>query len=458
MKKRAFALILALIPLFGCANAEFYTANEDIYYHAKADCVAGSTFEISEHAARQFEKLACPVCVDRASVGGELIEIDLPEGYLNLRGVEFRDGKLLLCGCVNVQNSKPWMAMYDLGGNKLQESLGKPNDNIIYDAKFLSDGKIAVIRSLGVEEGDCLELYKDGKLVNQFEAMSYLSRIWVLEDGFLIYGSEKMYQYRLAKCDNDGNVLWIMDMTELFPLSDQQPGLTDILVGDGVHIAYGRAEQRGGSRPEIVAFDDNGEIIGRQRIERIIGERFQTARDKDGNPVGMETVDSYLGNLNHGAWAEDGVVFAGTITRPGFAYKLNAEGEAWYSDLAYLHDENGDFRLDSIAVEDGWLKDMLPWKDGYLLALEAYAYPEHYGKLEKTYMRIAYMNSEGKIIRDWFEDIGDILYAEELALFSHGEDVYLLVYGQTMDDGEAYEQGMTQPQIPRRAILKKISA
>ena len=456
MKKRLFAGILAAISLLGSAGAEFYTANEDVYYHAVPDCIAGSTFEISEYAAVQFEKLACPVCVERTSVRGELIEIDLPEGYLNLRDADFKDGRLLLCGCVDVQNSKPWMAMYDLSGSKLQESLGRGNDNIIYDAKFLSDGKIAVIRGLGLDEGDRLELYKDGRLVNQFEA-SYLNGIWALEDGFLIYGGAEMYEYHLAKCDNDGNMLWVRDMTEIFPLSDRQPGLSGVLSKEDVNIAYGRKSVSDMEyRPVIAAFDNDGNVLGQTEVSKIYGQHTQTLYDENMQPVGWEMADSYLQSLGKAVWAEGGVIFHAGGEKPGSAMKFGPEGEIWHEQFGYLYDENREIRLDGKIAESGAVEDIIPWQDGYLLAMGAYVNTEHYD-VERHCIRMAYMNSEGKIVRDWFEDIGDILYTEEVFLMQQGGDVYLMAYGLLMDNMLAYEKGMTQPQIPRKMILKKIS-
>lgn len=458
MKKRIFALVLTAISLLGSAGAEYYTSNEDVYFHAKTDCVAGSTFEISEEAAIQFEKLACPVCVERTSVTGELIEIDLPEGYASLKNVDFKDGKLLVCGCVNVQNSKPWMAMVDLSGNKLQESLGKPNDQMIREAKFLSDGKIAAIRSLGVGEGDCLELYKDGKLVHRFEAMHLLRKIWPMEDGFLVYGSPEMYEYHLAKLDNDGSMLWVRDLTELFPLSDQQPGLSGVLLGEGVHVVWGRtAVSDMEDRPVIAAFDDGGNILGQMEVSKVSGQHSKTLYDKNMQPTGWEMADSYLQSLGKAAWTEGGVIFTAGGAKPGSAIKFGPEGEIWYEHFGYLFDENQEIILDGKIADSGAIEDMIPWQDGYLLAMGAYAQSEITYATEKSYIRMAQMNAEGKIIRDWFEEIGDILYTEAVSLMQDGEDVHLLVYGQTMDDMLAYEKGMTQPQIPRKMILKKIN-
>ena len=458
MKKCVFALVLAAISLLGSACAEYYTSNHDVYFHAKADCVAGSTFEISEEAAIQFEKLACPVCVDRVSVRGDLIEIDLPEGYLNLKDVDFKDGRLLLCGCVNVQNSKPWMAMVDLQGNKLQESLGKPNDQMIREAKFLSDGKIAAIRSLGVEEGDCLELYKDGKLVQRFEAMHLLRKIWPMEDGFLIYGGPKMYEYHLAKLDNDGNMLWVRDMTDLFPLSDNQPGLSGVLVGEDVHVVWGRSavsDMEG--RPVIAALDNDGNILGQTEVSKVSGQHTKTLYDENMQPTGWEMADSYLQSLGKAAWTEGGVIFTAGGDKPGSAIKFGPEGEIWYEHFGYLFDENREITLDGRTAESGAIEDMIPWQDGYLLAMGAYAQSEITYATEKSCIRMAQMNADGKIVRDWFEEIGDILYTEEVFLMQDGGDVYLMAYGQTMDDMLAYEKGMTQPQIPRQMILKKVN-
>ena len=72
-------LLLALLLCFGCAQAEeaeYYTSNTDIYYHADPDCdrpkVEGREiyeracyrkYPISEQAASEFDKTACPVCV-----------------------------------------------------------------------------------------------------------------------------------------------------------------------------------------------------------------------------------------------------------------------------------------------------------------------------------------------------------------------------------------------------------
>ena len=77
MKKRVW--ILALLLCFACAQAEeaeYYTSNTDIYYHSDPDCDRPKRtdreiyerecyrkYPISEKAASEFDKAACPVCI-----------------------------------------------------------------------------------------------------------------------------------------------------------------------------------------------------------------------------------------------------------------------------------------------------------------------------------------------------------------------------------------------------------
>jgi len=435
MKKRILASALALALLSGPANAAFYTANEDMYYHAVVNCIAGSTYEISGEAARHFEKIACPSCVDRGIVRGEAVEIALPEGYVNLQDADFRDGRLLLCGFVNMQDSRPWLAVYDLQGNKLQELLGEATDDIVRDAKFLSDGKLALVRSIGglVEGQWHVQLLEDGREVFRSKGAQYLSRIWPTDDGFLLYGGAKPYEYQLAKCDNNGNVLWTMDM-DMFPLSDGQPGLTDILIGDGVHIAYGRRDPQGmNPSPVIVAFDDDGAILSVQEIG-----------------------DANFGSFTDAAWAEDGAIFVGRRTNPGFAVKYGAEGQRWFRDLTHLNDANQELILEGKTARSGGISCMLALNGEYLLAIRAHIYTDRNPGDYRECLRMARMNGEGRITTDWFEDVGDIVEMEDLCLFSSGGAAYFLAYGGLINSMQAYDQGMTQPEIPRKLILKRI--
>jgi len=461
MIKRLSALLLAVLLLLSTAGAEFYTANPDVYYHADANCVAGSTYEISEAAARQFEKIPCPVCVNRASVGGEIVEITLPEGYGNfsLQDVDFKDGKILLCGFVDRQNDAPWMAMYDLQGNKLQESFGKATDELIREAKFLADGKIALICSIGGAEGKWhIQLFEDGQMARQSEGTSYLGRLWATQDGFLVYGGPELYQYQLAKCDLEGNILWTMDL-DMFPLSDGQPGLSDILTGDNIHIAYGRTAQADGThRPVLLAFDDNGNILAREKIERVLGTSAKTLYDSDMNPTGYAEVDSYLSRFVDAVWTNVGAIFAGGDS----LFRYDSEGESWFIDLSLLWDENENLLLDGKAVEGGYVTDMIPWNGGCLLAMTVDVYTPYLGSADepagKGYVHIAEISPEGKIVRDWFEEISDIVSGEEIRLFTDGDNLYLFAEGETMIPMRAYEEGYPAYKIPRKAILKRISA
>ena len=86
MKKWLILLVFALLLHAGCVRAEeetYYTNNQDIYYHTDPDCDRPETiglgegqcviyerecyqkYPISEEAASEFEKAACPICVKK---------------------------------------------------------------------------------------------------------------------------------------------------------------------------------------------------------------------------------------------------------------------------------------------------------------------------------------------------------------------------------------------------------
>ena len=234
--------------------------------------------------------------------------------------------------------------------------------------------------------------------------------------------------------------------------------LVNLLVGEDVHVVWGRSavsDMEG--RPVIAALDNDGNILGQTEVSKAYGQHTKTLYDKNMQPTGWEMADSYLQSLGKAVWTEGGVIFTAGGDKPGSTIKFGPEGEIWYEHFGYLFDENREITLDGRTAESGAIEDIIPWQEGYLLAMGAYAQSEITYATEKSYIRMAYMDAEGKIIRDWFEEVGDILYTEEVFLMQDGEEVYLMAYGQTMDDMLAYEKGMTQPQIPRQMILKKVN-
>ena len=460
---KRISLCMALMLIFSCACAEFYTSNPDPYYHQKMDCVAGSTYEISQTAALQFEKIACPACVERTSVRGEIMELALPEGDLNLQDADFKNGRLLLCGFVNLQRNKPWMAVYDVSGKLVEEYLGDDSDDIFRDARYLSDGNIALLRSSG--EKWRVDILDGGKNIARSEDADYLAGLWATEDGFIVHGWHGVREYMLAECGLDKKIQWTLPL-DFLSAQDDQPALDGVLLGEDVNIVYGRHFNPGmeTSRSVIAAFDGDGKLIGKKEVSRVIGSYTEILYDENNHSVGYQEADSFIPAFNSAAWTDGGVIFIGIGMRPGFAVKYGENGEEWFADLALLNGEDGRVTVDGARVETLSVRQILRHDDNYLLLMDADSHshyihdPAQRPASAGNYVRIVRLNGAGRIISDWFEDVGEIVEMEDMFLFAHGEDVYLLAYGLTMDSITAYEKGMTQPQIPEKMLLKKIAA
>lgn len=102
MRKGLLMLLAALLMLPVCAFAdvqsEFWTCNEDLYYHFNRHCSGNDGLvPISETAAQAFGKYACPVCSQREDEGEDVQAV--------VRG-----------GTIVVRFSDAWLAQPELTG------------------------------------------------------------------------------------------------------------------------------------------------------------------------------------------------------------------------------------------------------------------------------------------------------------------------------------------------------
>lgn len=425
--KMNIAIALLLVLLTACAHAEYYTAKEDIYYHEKTDCTAGSSYVISEEAAWHFRKVACPVCVNRTVVEGEIITLPLPELF-NLYSADMdADGNMLLAGYAGTPSVRnAYIGIFSTDGKCILEQLSD-EDNLFYrDANVLSNGSIAALR---LQDGSAytgwqIQVASGGEITHRLPVLHDISCLEPTGDGILAVNRASTEECALLKYDNSGNELWRTSLDGFYKLM--------LLPGEGVHLAYGtRAvdakDYQGDQNAHAVIFDDNGTVLCR------ITDTYA------GNSYGFECA----------AWCADGgAVLCGRKDRPGFIVKYNQKGEEiWRRSLEYLCGYDLEILINGSPVRCLEIMDILPLQDGLLLAIST----------NSGFVRMILIDSEGYVKLDWIEKIGDDILADQIKMFEKDGDIFLLADYLTMVEMDAFEAGMTIADIPRKYISKQLA-
>lgn len=421
MKKlMVFPVLLALcMP----AAAEYYTANEDIYFHQSADCRPGSVFSISETAGWEFGKIACPVCVNRTAHVGEIIELPVPADF-NLYSADMdAQGNILLAGYAGTpMEMHTYIALCSPEGQLLWKQQGSTEGLFYRDADVLSDGSIAALSPRSADAGSDLwsiQLAKDGSVTHQLPDISNVYRIEPTAGGFLVGSHSDTENYLLQKFDNGGSPLWLT----------REPGhmYLTLCSKEDMHLGYGRravdvSDYQGDQNAFALIWSDDGSILA--RIE-----------------------DDSSWEFTCGAWCPDGGVLLGTSA--GTIAKYSADGkELWSRNLSHIRGENKEIPVNGEAVRVLAVQDIISAGEGHLLALLT----------DDDYARMLHVDASGSITRDWIESIGDFAVTDALQMFSRGDSTYLLASGLTIDEMTAYEAGMNHAQIPRKYTFKRIAA
>lgn len=343
MKKRLVILCMITLLLLGTARADFYTANNDSYYHASPACSLGSDFTISEEAARQFRKAACPVCVDRWAIVGEIAEMPVPSNF-NLYSADMdADGNLLLAGYSGTPMQQyAYITLASPDGSMLWKQQGGGNGFFYRDANVLADGSIAALinRSADVHDQNWrIQIARNGKIVHHLPDFENIYEFEPTRDGFLLFRRPDTSTCTISKYDNAGNPIWQFEADGFFSLR--------FLPGENVHLAYGKRainpeDYQGPSNACAIIFDDNGSILA--HIE-----------------------NSEIHSFENAAWCADGGVLLSGLN---LLVKYGPDGEElWHRSLEYIKGENSEILVNGRTVRCLTIQDMLPWQDGHLLAI-----------------------------------------------------------------------------------------
>lgn len=422
MKRHLFWITLFLLAFALPAAAEYYTANEDIYYHRSADCSPDSHFSISEEAGWEFNKIACPLCMDRQAIAGEIVELSLP-GDFNLYSANMdAEGNLLLAGYTGKpMQSRPYIAMISARNETLWQWKGKSAGIFYRDADMLSDGSIVALSPRSSDAGDDLwkiQIAKDGSIRRQLPYLSNVYRLEPTEDGFLVGSHSDTENYLLQEFDNSGNLLWLTREAGHMYLT--------LRSGSDLHLGYGRravdvADYQGDQHAFALIFDDDGCILSR-----------------------IEDADAW--EFTCGTWCADGSVLL--ASNRGTIAKYSADGEEiWRRDLSYIHGENNEIQINSKAVRVLAVQDMLSVGNACLLAVST----------NDDFARILAVDGDSRICGDWIEATGDFAWVDSLQLFEKDGHIYMLTGGETIDQMQAYASGMTLADIPLKYTFKKLA-
>lgn len=420
--KRILAVSVILAFLMPCAQAEYYTSNEDRYYHESNICISGSEYPISEEAAWQFHKVACPNCTDRQAVEGEIITLSVPEDFHLYSADMDAEGRVLMAGYTDTPSNKSsYIAQLSSAGELIWEQKNISDGLFFRDANLLPDGSIAALRQANGSESDNwqIQVAADGKITVKMPVLQDISCLESSGDGILVVNRASTQECQLLKYDLNGNELWNTSLDGFYQMK--------LLIGDDMHLAYGsRAidaeDYQGDHIAHAVLVDDDGSVLC--RIE-----------------------DADIGSYSCAAWTPDGsIVLYSRKYRPGAIMKYNQNGEEiWRHDLGDLCGENAQILVNASPVRCLEVADMFSREDGLLLALLT----------DSGFVRLIQLDDNGYVKRDWIETIGDFAWVDSLHLFERNHIMYMIAGGGTMDQTVAFDSGMTLADIPMKYTLKK---